>query len=98
MSHLKYSLWVVPLGDLNNELMNKLIIVPILALCFALPAHAQEQVVSKESVRRMEKDLYFLASDSLKGRLPGTKESDVARDFIQKRLSEFAIEPSGEQG
>jgi hypothetical protein len=46
----------------------------------------------------MEKDLYFLASDSLKGRLPGTKESDVARDFIQKRLSEFAIEPSGEQG
>ena len=46
----------------------------------------------------MQFDLNFLSSDSLKGRLPGTLESDVARDFIQSRMAEFELLPFGEEG
>ena len=46
----------------------------------------------------MQFDLNFLSSDSLKGRLPGTLESDVARDFIQSRMAEFGLLPFGEEG
>ena len=47
---------------------------------------------------RMQRDLFFLASDSLKGRLPGTKESDVARDYIAERMAMYGLEPRGVDG
>ena len=78
--------------------MNKRFIVPILALTFSLPSKAQEVAIDKEAPKRMQRDLFFLASDSLKGRLPGTPESDVARDFIEQRMAEFGLEPYGEDG
>ena len=78
--------------------MNKLIIVPILAIIFSLPIQAQEVPVDADAPKRMQRDLFFLASDSLKGRLPGTPESDVARDFIGKRMAEYGLEPYGEDG
>ena len=78
--------------------MNKRFIVPILALVFTLPVKAQEVAIDKEAPKRMQRDLFFLASDSLKGRLPGTPGSDIARDFIEQRMAEFGLEPYGENG
>ena len=79
--------------------MNKFPYLPTLILLFlAFFATAQVVEVDRTAYKRMERDLFFLASDSLKGRLPGTPESDVARDFIVTRMSEYGMEPLGEEG
>jgi hypothetical protein len=60
--------------------------------------HAQEIPVDLTAVKRMEQDLFFLSSDALKGRKPGTAEADVARDYIVGKMLEYGIEPMGENG
>ena len=52
--------------------MNKHFIVPILAIFCSISVVAQEVAIDPLAPKRMERDLAFLASDSLKGRLPGT--------------------------
>ena len=78
--------------------MNKRLIIFILLLGLSFPAFAQDEVYDEAALTRMQSDLTFLSSDSLKGRLPGTPESDVARDFIQSRMAEFGLLPFGEEG
>ena len=78
--------------------MNRLFFIFFLLLSFSLPAFAQDEVYDEAALTRMQSDLTFLSSDSLKGRLPGTLESDVARDFIQSRMAEFGLLPFGEEG
>ena len=78
--------------------MNKRLIIFILLLGLSFPAFAQDEVYDEAALTRMQSDLNFLSSDSLKGRLPGTPESDVARDFIQSRMAEFGLLPFGEEG
>ena len=78
--------------------MNKRLIILISLLGLPLPAFAQDEVYDEAALTRMKFDLNFLSSDSLKGRLPGTPESDVARDFIQSRMAEFGLLPFGEEG
>ena len=46
----------------------------------------------------MEQDLFFLSSDALKGRKPGTPEADVAREYIAGKMMAYGIEPMGENG
>ena len=80
----------------KDELMNKFPHLPTLALLFlSFFATAQVVEVDKTAYKRMERDLFFLSSDSLKGRLPGTLEADVARDFIVNRMFEYGLEPLG---
>ena len=78
--------------------MNKHFIVPILAIFCSISVVAQEAAIDPLAPKRMERDLAFLASDSLKGRLPGTSESDVARDYIEQRMAQYGLEPYGEDG
>ena len=78
--------------------MNKRLIIFILLLGLSLPSFAQNKLYDEAVLTRMQFDLNFLSSDSLKGRLPGTLESDVARDFIQSRMAEFGLLPFGEEG
>lgn len=47
---------------------------------------------------RLEKHLYYLASDSLQGRKSGTPENSRARVYIQLRWEEMGIEPFFEGG
>lgn len=47
---------------------------------FVFSSYSQKPGISAENLK---KDIYFLASDSLKGRKPGTKEADVAAFFIR---------------
>jgi hypothetical protein len=79
--------------------MNKFLTL-VLLLTTALPASvcAQEIPIDLSATKRMEQDLFFLSSDALKGRKPGTPEADVARDYIVGKMLEYGIEPMGENG
>lgn len=72
----------------------------VLLLTTALPAsvHAQEIPIDLSATKRMEQDLFFLSSDALKGRKPGTPEADVAREYIAGKMMAYGIEPMGENG
>ena len=50
------------------------------------------------TVTELEEHVYFLASDSLKGRKPGTPESKVAAEYIRNQFVEYGMEPIGEDG
>lgn len=50
------------------------------------------------TVKELEEHVYFLASDSLKGRKPGTPESKVAAEYIRDQFVEFGMEPIGKDG
>ena len=79
--------------------MNKFqLLTSLVFTCSAFFSTAQTIPVDLDAPQRMQRDLLFLASDSLKGRLPGTPESDVARDFIANRMVQFGIEPVGPNG
>ena len=79
--------------------MNKFLTL-VLLLTTVLPAsvYAQEIPIDLSATKRMEQDLFFLSSDALKGRKPGTPEADVARDYIVGKMLEYGIEPMGENG
>ena len=79
--------------------MNKFqLLTSLVFTCSAFFSTAQTIPVDLDAPQRMQRDLLFLASDSLKGRLPGTPEADVARDFIANRMVQFGIEPVGPNG
>jgi len=79
--------------------MNKFLTL-VLLLTTALPAsvYAQEIPIDLSAAKRMEQDLFFLSSDALKGRKPGTPEADVAREYIAGKMMAYGIEPMGENG
>ena len=79
--------------------MNKFLTL-VLLLTTALPASvcAQEIPIDLSATKRMEQDLFFLSSDALKGRKPGTPEADVAREYIAGKMMAYGIEPMGENG
>lgn len=79
--------------------MNKFLTL-VLLLTTALPAnvYAQEIPIDLSATKRMEQDLFFLSSDALKGRKPGTPEADVAREYIAGKMLAYGIEPMGENG
>jgi len=53
-----------------------------------------------ESIRHqdMKADLFFLASDSFRGRLTGTSENSLASDFIASRFARLGLKPIGTGG
>lgn len=55
---------------------------------------AQEEITVKE----LESHLEFLASDSLKGRLPGTDEGFIAATYINEQFQKAGLLPLGEDG
>jgi hypothetical protein len=61
-------------------------LILLLTTVFTVQVSAQEVPIDLDATKRMENDLFFLASDSLKGRKPGTVEADVARDMIAGRM------------
>jgi len=46
----------------------------------------------------MKADLFFLASDAMKGRLTTTPENKLAGKFIQSRFEELGLKPAGPNG
>lgn len=52
------------------------------------------EITSKE----LDGHIQFLASDSLKGRFPGTKESNIAANYIKYNFVEGGLELAGDKG
>ena len=50
------------------------------------------------TVDELKEHVYFLASDSLKGRKPGTPESKVAAEYIRDQLISADLSPMGDDG
>ncbi len=46
----------------------------------------------------LEKNLIFLSSDSLKGRMPGTPEADIAADYISRQFKKLKLKPYTKSG
>ncbi len=50
------------------------------------------------TVNELREHIGFLASDSLKGRKPGTPESKIAAEYITNHIQNYGFEPVGDNG
>ncbi len=66
----------------------------IIALFLSLNTFAQQGI----SVEKLKKHIYFLASDSLKGRKPGTAETKIAANYIRNEFKSYGLELMGDKG
>lgn len=72
-----------------------LAIALILTTFFALEVLAQDAEITTSE---LEEHVAFLASDSLKGRYPGTPEDKVAADYIRNEFMNIGLEMPGDYG
>ncbi len=58
---------------------------------------AQQRAPENDSIREsnLRADLFFLAGDSMRGRLTNTEENRTAADFIKMRFERIGLEPAG---
>jgi Zn-dependent M28 family amino/carboxypeptidase len=73
---------------------------PLLPLAMALlvgALHAQNRAPQNDSITQsdLRADLFFLAGDSLRGRLTDTEENRAAADFIKSRFERMGLKPAG---
>ena len=59
-------------------------------------ALAQQRAPQNESIRQedLRADLFFLAGDSLRGRLTDTEENRATADFIRSRFERMGLKPA----
>src|SRR5947208_15902640 len=76
--------------------MNKSLLIG-LSLAAAVHAAAQQHAPQNESIRQedLRADLFFLAGDSMRGRLTDTEENRAAADFIRSRFERMGLRPAG---
>jgi hypothetical protein len=74
----------------------------IIAACVAavVSVAAQQRAPQNESIRQadLRADLFFLAGDSLRGRLTDTEENRAAADFIRSRFERMGLKGAGPNG
>jgi Zn-dependent M28 family amino/carboxypeptidase len=77
---------------------------PLLAAALVLSAlagaSAQERAPQSDSIRKddLRADLFFLASDNMRGRLTGTPENMIAAEWIKARFERLGLAPAGDEG
>src|SRR5580765_5335864 len=59
--------------------------------------NAQSRAPQNESIRQedLRADLFFLAGDSMRGRLTDTEENRATADFIRSRFERMGLKPAG---
>ena len=74
----------------------------IVAVCAAavVSVAAQQRAPQNDSIRQedLRADLFFLAGDSLRGRLTDTDENRAAADFIRSRFERMGLKGAGPNG
>ncbi|AQR74819.1 M20/M25/M40 family metallo-hydrolase [Sphingomonas sp. LM7] len=65
------------------------------ALLFAFPASAQQLPPEQAALKA---HVQFLASDSLRGREAGTRDYDIAAEYVAAQMEGIGLKPGGEQG
>ena len=71
-------------------------LVAVACLAATIHAAAQQKAPQNDSIRQddMRADLFFLAGDSMRGRLTDTEENRAAADFIRSRFERLGLEPA----
>jgi hypothetical protein len=66
----------------------------------SLSVHAQDRAPANESIRKdaLKADLFFLASDSLRGRLTDTPENRIAAEYVASRFARMGLTPATANG
>src|SRR5246127_4102149 len=66
-------------------------------VCAAAALSAQNRAPRNESITKedLRADLFFLAGDSMRGRLTDTEENRAAADFIASRFERMGLKPAG---
>src|ERR1700756_3930919 len=69
-------------------------------VCAAAALSAQNRAPRNESITKedLRADLFFLAGDSLRGRLTDTVENRAAADFIASRFERLGLQPAAPGG
>lgn len=80
---------------LNINIMMKRFLVYLVIAVFALPVHAQKNEITAKDLKKY---VSFLASDSLKGRKPGTSEMNVAAKYILDHFVAAGLKPLADGG
>src|SRR5436190_17301307 len=72
----------------------------VLALLLTAAAFGQSGAPAIETIRKddLKADLFFLASDAMRGRLPGTPEYAVAAEWIAARYARLGLQPLAPDG
>src|SRR6478752_3886176 len=70
----------------------------IVAACLVAAIHvtAQQKAPQNESIRQedLRADLFFVAGDSMRGRLTDTEENRATADFIRSRFERMGLKPA----
>src|SRR4029453_10258964 len=72
-----------------------------IALLLLMPAlTAQQRAPHNESITQvdMRADLFFLAGDSMRGRLTDTDENRATADYLRSRFERMGLKPAGPNG
>ena len=72
--------------------------VPILlGLLVLVPVAGREEAPANDSISAddLQRDVFFLASDEMRGRLVGTPENRLAARFIEDRFEQLGLRPVG---
>jgi len=72
----------------------KILFILISAILISLGTQAQTEI----TVPELQEHVYFLASDSLKGRYPGTPEGKIAATYIRDQFSAAGLELAADDG
>jgi len=74
--------------------------IVVVCLAVVVQVAAQQKAPQNESIRQedLRADLFFLAGDSLRGRLTDTEENRAAADFIRSRFERLGLKGAGPSG
>jgi hypothetical protein len=97
----------IPCAQHTDEVQRTLQFVPeddamrramIAAVLLVATVHAQQRAPEMDSIKKedMRADLFFLASDSMRGRLTDTPENRIAADWIAARFERLGLKPVGD--
>src|SRR2546428_11693874 len=78
------------------SMAKRLLVLSFIAVLAGL-ASAQQRAPQNDSIRQddLRADLFFLAGDSLRGRLTDTEENRAAADFIKSRFERMGLKAPG---
>src|SRR4030088_2867027 len=79
-----------------TRLLSTVLVIGLLAPVVAQQS-SQQRAPQNESIRQedLRADLFFLAGDSMRGRLTDTEENRATADFIRSRFERLGLKPAG---
>src|SRR5712671_7438420 len=80
--------------------MAKHLLAGLVVVLLLTPIAAQQRAPQNDSIRQedLRADLFFLAGDSMRGRLTDTEENRAAADFIRSRFERMGLKRAGPNG